>query len=208
MKDLWLATHNEDKVKEFQVLLKNFPFKLKTPKDLPQAVNPPHETGSSFLENAQIKLSHFQKIKKGAFILAEDSGIEVQALGGHPGIHSARYLGEAISWNKRLTGLLQEVGHLKNSKNFSRQAQMVSVILLSSPGGAVIESRGVIEGALSFSITKGEGFGYDFVFIPKGESQTIAELSAAYKNKHSHRARACWTLFEKLKKQPCFKKIF
>ena len=206
MKDLWLATHNEDKIKEFQVLLQKFPFTLKTPKDLPQALKPPAETGHSFLENAQIKLAHFQKIKKEAFILAEDSGIEVKALGGRPGIHSARYLGENISWRERLTGLLSKVKTETNIKN--REARMVSVILLSSPGGAVMEARGVIEGHLSFSITKGGGFGYDFVFIPKGESRTIAELSAAYKNKHSHRARACLKLFEKFKKQPCFKEIF
>lgn len=181
---LWLATHNKGKIKEFQTLLKDMPFDLK---GICSTLKAPEETGSTFEENAFIKLKAFQKHKPFSWILAEDSGIEVQALNGRPGIHSSRYRGENSNWMDKLEGLLEE---MQKVPAHQRQAQMVSLVLVSTPEGRVLKSRGVIQGFISDQIQGEKGFAYDFIFIPKKEKQTLAELGMDYKNKYSHRAQA------------------
>lgn len=177
MQNLWLATHNSDKIKEFKILFKNTPFILKNP----NPYFPPAETGSSFIENAKIKYFSLKKKKPSSWILAEDSGIEIQFLKNQPGVYSARWLGENISWRERLEGLLNQM------KTQKRQAQMVSVIMFGRPDGKWIQAQGVIQGTISYSIKGSHGFGYDFVFIPKGEKKTMGELGYPYKNQYSHR---------------------
>ena len=183
-KKLWLATHNQGKIKEFQTLLINMPFVLQ---NISSKLKAPEETGCTFEENALIKLKAFQKHQPHSWILSEDSGIEVRALNGRPGVHSARYRGEHADWMDRLEGLLEEMQEVPASQ---RQAQMVSVVLVSTPEGRILESRGVIKGFISDQIRGEKGFAYDFVFIPEKENQTLAELGVHYKNQNSHRAKA------------------
>ena len=186
---LWLATHNQGKVREFQTLLKEIPFQLK----LMDSKKSPEETGETFEENALIKLKAFQKLKPQSWILAEDSGIEVQALDGRPGVRSARYQGEKATWVHRLQCLLEE---MKNVSQEKRQARMVSFSAAVTPTGEILKSRGVIKGCISEDMRGTQGFAYDFVFIPEGEVKTLAELGMAYKNKYSHRTNS----IQKLKK--------
>ena len=181
---LWLATHNLGKVDEFKVLLEGIPFEVKHP----EKYQAPEETGKTFLENAQIKLEVFQKnVDSKDWVLAEDSGIEVSALGNKPGVYSARYLSEKMSWNERLQGLLNE---MKDVPQNLRQARMVSVITAGKKGHTPIQARGEVQGIISSSIRGNKGFAYDFIFIPQGENQTIGELGLSYKNQFSHRFRA------------------
>ena len=186
---LWLATHNQGKVREFQTLLKEMSFQLK----LMDSKKSPEETGETFEENALIKLRAFQKLKPQSWILAEDSGIEVQALNGRPGVRSARYQGEKATWVHRLQCLLEE---MKNVSQEKRQARMVSVAVAVTPTGKILKSRGMIKGYIAEDIRGTQGFAYDFVFIPEGEVQTLAELGMAYKNQYSHRTIS----IQKLKK--------
>ena len=180
---LWLATHNQGKIREFQTLLKEMPFQLK----LMDSKKSPEETGETFEENALIKLKSFQSLKPHSWILAEDSGIEVQALNGRPGVRSARYQGEKATWVHRLQCLLEE---MKNVSQEKRQAQMVSFSVAVAPTGEILKSKGVIKGYIAEDIKGTQGFAYDFVFIPEGETQTLAELGMAYKNEYSHRTRS------------------
>ena len=177
---LWIATHNKGKIKEFETLMKGWPFKLKS---ISKKVKAPEETGTTFEENALIKLKAYSQ--KNSWILTEDSGIEVESLGGKPGVHSARYQGKNSTWIQKIDGLLKAMKGIEN-----RKAQMVSFICLQTPEGKIIKSKGVIKGEISKEIQGFEGFAYDFVFIPKGENQTLAGLGIQYKNKHSHRAQA------------------
>lgn len=186
---LWIATHNAGKIKEFTTLMKKWPFELKK---ISEKLTAPEETGSTFEENAMIKLQSYRQ--KNSWILTEDSGIEVQSLNGRPGVHSARYQGKNATWTQKLDALLKEMESVQN-----RKARMVSFICLQTPEGKIIKSQGLIEGKISEKIKGFEGFAYDFVFIPKDESQTLAELGIEYKNQNSHRARAVSKLKELLK---------
>ena len=197
MTELWLATSNKDKVKEFKELLSDLPFCLKS---LSEEYASPAETGSTFMENAWIKADSFLKKKPGAFVLAEDSGIEVKFLNNRPGVYSARYKGKNTPWPERLKGLLDEMKGAEDPL-LARSARMTSALAVVSPQGKRIEAQGVVEGSISFEVTGGEGFGYDFVFIPAGESKTIAELGFGFKNKYSHRFRSVQAFKEKWRRQ-------
>ena len=182
---LWIATHNQGKVKEFEILMKDWSsFELKS---ISKDIKAPEETGTTFEENALIKLKTYRQ--KNSWVLTEDSGIEVQALNGRPGVHSARYQGENSTWTQKLEALLKEMKNIKN-----RKARMVSFICLQTSEEKVIKSEGIINGVISQEIKGFEGFAYDFVFIPEEENQTLAELGMRYKNKHSHRARSLLNL--------------
>ena len=194
--DLWLATHNKDKVKEFYDLLGDLPFQLRLIEEFSNDYAPPEETGRTFLENALIKLEAFKKEKPGAWILAEDGGIEVSALDQRPGVYSARYYSETASWPERLKALLKEMEKVPQPL---RTAQMTSVIAVSTPDQQTIQAKGVVSGSLAFSIRGNEGFAYDWIFIPEGSRQTIGELGYPYKNKVSHRTKAVTALKKQLK---------
>ena len=193
MNTLWLATSNKNKIKEFEDLLKSLPFTLRTMEEVDH--EPPDETGKTFLENAKIKLLEFQKRKPQSWILAEDGGIEIDALGGRPGVYSGRYFKEEASWPERLEALLLEMKDVPENK---RSAQMTSVILASTPDGSLIHSEGVVKGSIALSVRGKEGFAYDWVFIPQGQTKTIGELGPAFKNQISHRAIATNKLTQQL----------
>ena len=192
--DLWLATHNKNKVKEFYDLLKDLPFRLRVIEEFSSDYAPPEETGKTFLENALIKLESFKKEKPTAWILAEDGGIEVDALDKKPGVYSARYYSETATWPQRLTALLKEIEKVPQPL---RTAHMTSVIAMSTPNQKTLQAQGVVSGSLAFAMRGDEGFAYDWIFIPKGHHQTMGELGYPMKNKFSHRYKAV----EELKKQ-------
>lgn len=180
MKTLYFATHNPHKVKEIQALLVS-EFEIKTLTELGCEEDIP-ETGSTFFENAQQKTDYIvRKYKVSCF--ADDSGLEVDALNGEPGVHSARYSGSR-DMEENMRFLLRKMEGQKN-----RKARFKTVVSLFWKGEQHF-FEGSIEGEL-ISEKKGEGgFGYDPIFIPEGYNLTFAEMPAEEKNRISHRAIA------------------
>lgn len=184
--DLLIATNNSGKVREFSSLLSGLPFRLHFLAAFPQ-VPEAIETGSTFTANAEIKARHYAS-QTGFWTLADDSGLEVEALGGAPGVYSARYAGARASDAERTARLLSE---LDKTNDLNRRARFVCVICLVEPeSGAVETFEGSCEGSIIHEPRGQNGFGYDPVFIPDGHGQTFGELPSEIKQKISHRARA------------------
>ncbi|HSC92110.1 MAG TPA: non-canonical purine NTP pyrophosphatase [Gaiellaceae bacterium] len=148
----------------------------------------PEETGTSYEENARAK-ARFGLVLDGSrtWVLGEDSGIEVEALGGEPGIHSARWAGN----RDPVEALLERVGDAGD-----RRARYVCALVAVSPDGEERVGIGTLEGTVAREPRGDEGFGYDPIFVPDGEERTVAELGDAWKGRHSHRARAAAALRE------------
>jgi XTP/dITP diphosphohydrolase len=149
----------------------------------------PPETGQTYYENARGKALFGREHANGC-VLAEDSGLEVEALGGQPGVLSARYAPEGAPAVTRLLGELEGVE--------DRGARYVSELVLLTPDGRELRGTGTLEGRIADEPAGSEGFGYDPVFIPEGEERTVAELGNAWKAEHSHRARAARALLQAL----------
>lgn len=182
-----LATRNAHKVEEMQRLLPDLEF-LPLPDNAPD----PEETGATFLENARIKaLSAAQHT--GLPALADDSGICIDALGGAPGVHSARWVREEDWIPTVLAKLEGKVGK-------ERSARYVCVLSLITPEGTVLaESEGTFEGRIAQSPRGTNGFGYDPIFlVPSDYTQTVGEISAEEKHARSHRGAAARSLRENL----------
>jgi XTP/dITP diphosphohydrolase len=151
----------------------------------------PEETGSTFYENAVAKARHGRDAAAPElWVIGEDSGLEVEALGGRPGIRSARYAGPEASDEENVARLLEE---LAGADGEARRARYVSELVLLSPEGE-LRGTGTLEGRIAREPRGSEGFGYDPVFVPEGEERTVAELGDDWKRKHSHRARAAGAL--------------
>ena len=143
------------------------------------------ETGSSYAENATLKASHWAQAS-GLWSLADDSGLEVEALGGRPGLYSARLAGEGRTDADRRAALLAELEGLRRPWI----ARFVCVMALADPGGPLDLATGICRGQV-IPLARGQmGFGYDPIFLVEGEDKTMAELPMAHKNRLSHRARA------------------
>ncbi len=145
------------------------------------------ETGSTLEENATIKALIISRLHPGELVLADDSGLEVDALGGAPGIRSARFAGEDASDVGNVEKLLRE---LANERQPTRSARFRCVLALARGGDIVASFAGKIDGTITETPRGGNGFGYDPVFIPDGYTETFAQLLVAEKNRISHRARA------------------
>ena len=183
---LLVATHNEGKLREFQHLLSDLSFALCSLGDFP-AIRPVPETGCSFIENASLKAARYATQAQ-LLTLADDSGLEVAALGGAPGVFSARYGGAFASDTERIDKLLAE---LVATGAAERRARFVSAVAIASADGKVLDvSLGICEGHIALAPRGSGGFGYDPVFIPNGYDLTFAELPAEIKNQISHRAQA------------------
>jgi len=142
----------------------------------------PPEDGSTYYDNARAKAAFGRELGPGdEWALGEDSGIEVAALGGAPGVHSARY-GGAGSGKERL---LRELDGVED-----RRARYVCELVALGPGGDERRGTGILEGTIATAQRGSEGFGYDPIFVPAGETRTVAELGNAWKRANSHRARA------------------
>jgi XTP/dITP diphosphohydrolase len=182
---LLLATNNPGKVREYKSLLRELPFKLVLPREL--GINAGvAEVGRSLEENARLKATTLAR-RSGLLALADDSGLEVEALGGEPGPLSARYAGEGASDRERVDYLLAK---LKGVPWEKRTARFRCVIAIAGPEGEVELCSGECHGFIVFEPKGEEGFGYDPIFYFPGLDQTMAELPMDIKNKVSHRGEA------------------
>ncbi|MBG7617079.1 MAG: XTP/dITP diphosphatase [Chloroflexi bacterium] len=185
MPKLLLATNNKGKVKEYKKLLGGLALTLLSPTEL--GINAEVvETGSTFADNATLKATEMSR-RSGLAALADDSGLEVTALDGQPGVRSARYAGENKSDAERVAFLLEK---LKDVPPHKRSARFICVIAITIPQGEVILCRGECQGIIATEPKGDKGFGYDPVFFIPELGKTIAELSPQQKNEVSHRGKA------------------
>jgi XTP/dITP diphosphohydrolase len=183
---LLIATNNPGKVREYEELLEDLPVEITFPAQvgLDLAVV---ESGETFEENAHLKAQAYAQAS-GLLTLADDSGLEVDALNGAPGVHSARYAGPGTSDADRYRKLLDALADVPAGQ---RSARFRCVIAVAQPGGTVQIAEGTCEGQIEFEPRGEHGFGYDPVFVVDGwQGQTMAELPPDVKNAISHRARA------------------
>jgi XTP/dITP diphosphohydrolase len=193
--DLWIATGNKGKLVEFRVLLNSLPeLKILSIADLP-VFSPPPENGKTYLENARIKTRALKAVKPDQWVMGEDSGLEVPGLGNLPGIHSAVYAGPKAADSENRAKLLKMM-QLRNVAD--RLAIFKCCVVTYTPTGEEWIFEGQMEGQIARKETGNLGFGYDSIFVPKGETQTLAELGPAYKNQHSHRSMAIHLLVKRL----------
>ncbi|MFS4460747.1 RdgB/HAM1 family non-canonical purine NTP pyrophosphatase [Bdellovibrio sp. HCB2-146] len=195
--EFWVATGNKGKLTEYKMLLeKEFPdMKIHHQGELP-TFSPRPEDGKTFEDNARIKARTLKAVKQGVWVLGEDSGLEVEGMNNLPGIHSARYAGPKASDSENVAKLLKMMA-LKPLKN--RNARFYCSTVVFTPSGEEWVVTGEMKGTIALKPAGLHGFGYDPVFIPEGQTQTLAELGAGYKNQHSHRANALRALIEKMK---------
>ena len=182
---LLLATNNTGKVKEFRSLLQGIPFELVTPQDMGIKTEVA-ETGTTYEENARLKACALAK-ESGLLTLADDSGLEVDALSGEPGVMSARYAGKNASDADRVKYLLSKIKDVLKEK---RTARFRCVIAIAKPDGPVEFCEGECQGLIAFEPCGKNGFGYDPIFCFPKYGKTMAELPIDIKNRISHRGRA------------------
>jgi XTP/dITP diphosphohydrolase len=194
---LLLATNNRGKAREYKSLLRGIPYEIVTPADIGISIEV-NETGASFEENARLKAAALAEAS-GRLTLADDSGLEVDALGGEPGPRSHRYAGEGASDADRINYLLAKLRGVPEGK---RTARFRCVIALATPDGRVEFFTGECRGAIATAPRGSGGFGYDPVFYVPELGKTFAELKPEEKNRISHRARAAVKAREALLKQP------
>jgi len=185
---LVVASHNKGKVREIEDLLAPFGFDVRGAAALGLAE--PEETGLSFEDNALLKARAAAEAS-GLTALADDSGLSVTALGGAPGIYSARWAGETKDFAFAMARVERELKE-KSAADFS--STFVCALALASPSGETETFRGEVEGHLVFPPRGTKGFGYDPIFVANGMTETFAEIDPAAKHAMSHRAKA----FEKL----------
>ncbi len=182
---LVLATFNRDKLRELTELLGRPDLELIALGDVPGAA-PPHESGATLDENARLKARAAVDLT-GLPAIADDTGLEVDALGGRPGVHAARYAGPQASYADNVRKLLAELEGVPPAR---RGARFRTVCVACWPDGVEMAAHGVLEGWIALSPRGAHGFGYDPVFEVEQGGRTLAELDAAVKNACSHRARA------------------
>jgi len=194
---LLLATNNQGKVREYRSLLENMPIKLVTMAEqgITTVVG---ETGESLEENAKLKATVIAAESQ-LLALADDTGLEVDALGGEPGRLSARYAGENASDRDRVSYLLSR---LKNISWEKRSAHFRCVIAVATPGGEVEICQGECHGIIAFEPKGEQGFGYDPIFYLPELGKTMAELPLDIKNQVSHRGQAARKVCQLLQKKP------
>jgi XTP/dITP diphosphohydrolase len=192
MQEIIIATGNRGKLREIEELMRGLPLALTSLADHWDPVPAIPETGETFLENA-LQKARWVFERKGVWTLADDSGLEVDALDGRPGVRSARFAGEnsdTAANNRKLLELLADVPAERRTARFKCVAVLVGSAL------SYFSAEGVCEGAITFAPRGAGGFGYDPLFVPRGFSQTFAEIEQAAKHAISHRGMA----FEKIKK--------
>lgn len=195
-----VATGNEGKVREIREILRDMDACVVTMKEAGFFVEP-KEDGSTFLENAVIKAKAVAKeaakndVWKDAIVMADDSGLVIDALNGEPGIYSARYLGHDTSYRIKNADLIRRLSGIPDGQ---RSARFVCAVAAACPGGRVLTAEGVMEGRIGYEERGKNGFGYDPIFYLPEFGCTSAELSPEDKNRISHRGKALRTMREKL----------
>jgi XTP/dITP diphosphohydrolase len=189
MQALVIATHNQHKTEEIRAILGPYFSEISDLSDHP-GIPPADETGVTFEENATIKaLEASRVLGVGVCVLSDDSGLEVDALGGEPGVYSARYSGPGATDASNRVKLLEELAKV-GARGRARSARFRCVMVLASGGEKLAVFDGAVDGIIT-NTEKGEGgFGYDPIFVPDGYCETFGELASEVKNKESHRARA------------------
>jgi XTP/dITP diphosphohydrolase len=182
---LLLGTNNKAKVREYRVLLEGIPCEIITPAEL-GITQPVEESGETLEQNAVLKAKAYA-LMSNLTALADDSGLEVDALGGEPGVLSARYAGEGVSDRERIEYLLAKITAVPWEQ---RGARFRCIIAVASPDGEVTLCQGECPGIITFEPKGAGGFGYDPVFYLPELDKTMAELSMEQKNRLSHRGRA------------------
>ncbi|WP_163328237.1 RdgB/HAM1 family non-canonical purine NTP pyrophosphatase [Desulfurobacterium thermolithotrophum] len=192
--EIVFASKNKGKLREFQEKLSHFGIKVISIDQVKRLKEPP-ETGNTFLENAYQKAVYYAKAI-GKPVISEDSGLEVEALGGLPGVRSSRFAGENATDDMNNQKLIDE---LKKRGLFESPARYVSFIVLAFPEGMGLWSEGEVKGKVITEPRGNKGFGYDPLFVPEGYLKTMAELSLDEKNKISHRGKAIEKLVKLIK---------
>jgi len=183
---LVLATSNAGKIRELRELFREVPLDLRTLRDF-EDVGDVEETGTTFQANAELKARGFA-LRTGEMCVADDSGLEIEALGNAPGVYSARFAGENTGYDVKIRKLLEM---LDETGDTDRRARFVCVMALADARGDVIYlAEGVCNGAIADAPRGENGFGYDPIFIPDGFDLTFGELGNDVKHHLSHRAKA------------------
>jgi XTP/dITP diphosphohydrolase len=177
-----LASANENKLRELRQALEVWTIELLGAGDYPP------EAGDTYYENARTKAEFASTRMPGRWVLGEDSGVEIDGLDGGPGVRSARWAA-----GREAERALEE---LRGVEGDGRRARYVCELVAISPEGVEYRGTGTLEGRIAEQASGSEGFGFDPVFVPGGESRTVAELGNEWKRDHSHRARAARALLE------------
>lgn len=177
-----LASSNENKLRELEHALEGWTLELLGADDYPP------ETGETYLENARAKAEFGRTRAPDRWIVGEDSGVEIEGLGGGPGVLSARWAA-----GREAERALEE---LRGVQGEGRRARYVCELVALSPEGTEYRGTGVLEGRIAEDASGTGGFGFDPVLIPEGEDRTVADLGNAWKRDHSHRARAARALLQ------------
>jgi XTP/dITP diphosphohydrolase len=185
MRSLLLATTNRHKLEEYRAIFSDLPFKLLSLHDVELDLDV-EESGTTFAENAEIKALTYARTS-GMLSLADDSGLEIDALGGSPGVYSARFVGRGTSYEDRFRIILER---LKGLAPEQRSARFRCAITLAEPLGYYRTVEGAIEGQIADAPRGDHGFGYDPIFLVPELGTTSAELTLEEKNRISHRGRA------------------
>ena len=199
MEKVILASQNAHKIREIDAILSQYGMQV-IARD--EAGLPPfeiEETGETFDENSRLKAQVIMDLA-GLPTIADDSGLMVDALGGGPGVYSARFAGENCTFDDNNRKLLK---CLEGVPAEARTAQFVTVITMLFPDGTELVARGECPGRITEELRGEEGFGYDPLFLPDGADKTFAEMTADEKNRISHRARALMALEDLLRERHC-----
>ncbi len=196
VKRIIFATGNAGKMREIREILADFGGEILSMKEAGISTDA-EENGASYEENALIKARAVAEKAGDAVVLADDSGLEIDALGGEPGIYSARYLGEDTSYRVKNANLIERLAGVPEEK---RTARFVCAIAAVLPDGRELVTKAAVEGRIGYE-EKGEGgFGYDPIFYVPEFGRTTAELSEEEKNQISHRGKALRLMKEELRK--------
>jgi XTP/dITP diphosphohydrolase len=183
--DLLLATQNPGKLAEMRLLAEGLPFRVLGPRELGIA-DAPDETGTTFIENAVLKARHYARLS-GRLTVADDSGLSVDALGGGPGLYSARFGGESASDADRNALLLEKLAHVPTER---RQARFTSAVAVARGDEVLFEAEESVEGLIADGLRGSNGFGYDPLFFYPPFGRTFGEIPHEEKDRVSHRGKA------------------
>lgn len=187
------ATNNEGKLREIRAILSDLGVEVVTMKEAGIQIDI-EENGATFEENAVIKVKTVATVCND-IVMADDSGLEIDALNKEPGVYSARYLGEDTSYHVKNNTLIQRLEGIEPDK---RTARFVCAIAAALPDGRILETKGTIEGVIGYEERGENGFGYDPIFLIPEYGKTTAEIDAELKNQLSHRGKALRLMKEKL----------
>jgi XTP/dITP diphosphohydrolase len=191
MKEIIVATKNKGKTKEFQEMFAKRGYSVLTLLDFPE-IEDVEETGTTFEENAILKAETISKVL-GKIVIADDSGLVVDALDGKPGVFSARYAGEAKNDDANIDKVLQELSEVPEEE---RTARFYCALAIAIPGKQAVTVSGTCQGKILHERRGTNGFGYDPIFFSLEENRSMAELSSDEKNRISHRGKAIKKLDE------------